>query len=409
MKLTTLLGFLAMFAAPLYAQSPPKGIWLSPAEIGTLPMTGTAWEAMKKEALVDPWATPDLSNQDSRANVQVLAGAFYAVRTGSVSMRDRVRAAVARIPETENGGRTLALGRELAAYVIAIDLVGWDTAAKETAFKAWLSKVRTETLDGKTLISTQETRPNNWGTQAGFSRVVAAIYLSDTADLARAAVVFRGWMGDRAAYAKFVYGDLDWHADPTKPVGINPKGSTIGGHNVDGVQPEEMRRTGSFEWPPPISDSNFNYEYTGLAGALCEAWVLQRWGYPDVWTWSDGALGRAYRWIILEAKSTPTGNDLWQPWMINAATGTTWKTVSPAPISREIGWVDWTHAKPWGPPPPPPPPPPEEDFMLSFNFQFLEETKTWSVNVNPTNGFKAGTGATPSEALNDFTIKNPGL
>jgi hypothetical protein len=57
--------------------------------------------------------------------------------------------------------------------------------------------------DGRTLISTHEQRPNNWGTHAGASRVAASAHIGDDADVARAAAVFKGFLGDRASYAGF--------------------------------------------------------------------------------------------------------------------------------------------------------------------------------------------------------------
>ena len=115
---------------------------------------------------------------------------------------------------TEKGGRTLALGRNLVSYVIAADLIDLKRydAGSDQQFRSWLAAVRKETLDGKTLISTHEVRPNNWGTHAGASRVAADRYLGDKADLARAAQVFKGWLGDRSAYAGFKYGELAWQA-----------------------------------------------------------------------------------------------------------------------------------------------------------------------------------------------------
>ena len=49
-----------------------------------------------------------------------------------------------------------------------------------------------------------------------------AVYLGDATELANTAQVFKGYLGDRASYADFKYGDLSWQADPSKPVGINP-------------------------------------------------------------------------------------------------------------------------------------------------------------------------------------------
>lgn len=406
--LSACLTALLLACSVSLGQSPPKGIWLTPAEIKSLPNTGPAWEAMKAEA-TGSWSTPSLSNQDSKANCQVLAGAYYAVHTGSLSMVEKVRAAVKKIPATI-GGRTLALGRELPAYVIAIDLVGWATQAEEDSFKSFLRSARTKELDGKTLISTQEVRPNNWGTQASFALVVVDIYLGDGAGLARRAQVFRGWLGDRAAYAGFTYGALDWQANQKLPVGINPKGSQIDGHSVDGALPEEMRRHHSdaeeFVWPPPCE----NYVWTGYTPALAAAWVLSRVpAYADVFSWSDAALLRAIRWQHAEADCPAEGNDVGTSWLANSIFGSTFRVSSPASMSREIAWLDWTHAKPWKPAPPPPDPDPvPEDFMVSFNFLYQEASKSWTVNLNPTNGFKPGAGLTPSAALADWMVKNPG-
>ena len=62
-------------------------------------------------------------------NVYVLAKALVYVRTGIASYRDTVVKDCMLAIGTETGGRTLALGRELAAYVI---YVGFDpTLVKE--------------------------------------------------------------------------------------------------------------------------------------------------------------------------------------------------------------------------------------------------------------------------------------
>lgn len=62
---------------------------------------------------------------------------------------------------------------------------------------------------GRTVVSTHEDRPNHWGTHAGGARIAVALYLHDAEDLERAGTVFRGWLGDRDAYAGFKYRALD--------------------------------------------------------------------------------------------------------------------------------------------------------------------------------------------------------
>jgi hypothetical protein len=44
--------------------------------------------------------------------------------------------------------------------------------------------------------------------------------LGDSADRERVARVFKGWLGDRASYSGFDFGDLDWLSDPAQLVGI---------------------------------------------------------------------------------------------------------------------------------------------------------------------------------------------
>jgi hypothetical protein len=255
---------------------------------------------------------------------------------------------------TEDGGRTLALGRELAAYVIAADLVGLPPDL-DAPFRSWLASVRHESLDGRTLVSTHEDRPNNWGTDASASRAAVAVYLGDSADLQRVATVFKGWLGDRAAYSGFDYGDLDWQSNPSQPVGVNPKGATIQGYPVDGVLPDDQRRGGGFAWPPPQE----NYVWGALQGALATAVILSRAGYPDVWSWQDQALLRAVRWLHDQARFPAEGDDTWLPHLANHYYGTSFPAPVPARAGKNLGWTDWTHG-PGAPPPsgtPPPVPP----------------------------------------------------
>jgi hypothetical protein len=165
-----------------------------------------------------------------------------------------------------------------------------------------------------------------------------AVYLGDAAELERTAQVFKGWLGDREAYAGFTYRELWWQCDPAQPVGINPKGCTRAGHSIDGAQPEEMRRGGPFQWPPVET----GYAWEGLQGALVQAEILQRAGYP-AWEWEDQALLRAVQFLYnigWEAE----GDDRWQMWLINYVYGTAFPTVTPVSAGKNMGWTDWTHS-----------------------------------------------------------------
>ena len=328
---------LAALAAPRAGAAPQgRGIWISPERLASLPTTGPAWEALRRAAEA-PTPRPDLSNQEDATNVHVMAKALVAARTGDARLREEVvRACEAAIGS--EGGRTLALGRELAAYAIAADLVGLPPEA-DARFRSWLDAVRRRPLGGLTLISTHEDRPNNWGTHAGASRIAADLYLGDAEDLERAARVFRGWLGERDRYAGFRYRDLAWQADPALPVGVNPLGALRAGRSIDGVLPDDQRRSGGFRWPPPHE----NYVYEALQGALAQAVMLTGAGYTP-FEWGDRALLRAFRWLHDEARYPAAGDDTWESHVVNFYYGAAFPAPVPSQPGKNVGFTDWTHA-----------------------------------------------------------------
>ncbi len=313
----------------------PANFWITPAELAALPTSGVAWNTLLAAAQSSA-GTPDLSNQDDDSDVITLAKAIVGVRTNNAGMIAQARANIMAAVNTENGGETLALARNLVSYVIAANLVGLSPSDNAT-FKTWLTSVRNENLAGRTLINTHEDRPNNWGTHAGASRIAAALYLGDKTDLEQAAKVFKGWLGDRASYAGFSWGDLSWQADTTKPVGINPKGATKQGHSIDGALPEEMRRGGSFTWPP----NETGYPWEALQGAFVQAELLHDAGY-DVYNWSDKALLRAVQFLY-NIGWPATGDDEWIIWIVNKRYGTNFQAFKDASPGKNMGWTAWTH------------------------------------------------------------------
>lgn len=330
------IGAAAMGATGSVADG-PVGVWTTAEELAALPMSGSAWESLTAFAAA-PAARPNLADNADGVDVLVMAKALVYARGCVPGLREEVIASCMAAIGTEQAGATLALARNLQAYVIAADLVGLP-AEEDQVFRAWLASLLDEDLKGQTLRSTNETRPNNWGTHAGAARAAIAVYLGDDAELDATATIFRGWLGDRDAYSEFEYGELWWQADPTAPVGVNPVGAQIDGHSVDGVLPDDQRRAGPFQWPPPQE----NYVYTALQGALAQAVILSRRGY-DVWNWQDQALLRAFRWLHHEASYPAVGDDTWQPHLLNAFYG---PCFFPAPVPTEpgknVGWTDWTH------------------------------------------------------------------
>ncbi|MEM7203886.1 MAG: alginate lyase family protein [Planctomycetota bacterium] len=307
--------------------------------ISQLADSGPAWDNVFAAAQNDT-SNPNISNQDDNVDVDTLAKALVYRRTGDQRYRQEVIDTCMAAMGTELGGRTLALGRNLLSYVLAADLVGLPSA-EDQRFRTWLRSLLDLPLSGRTLRSTHEDRPNNWGTHAGASRIAVALYLGDQSELDAAALVLRGFLGDRDAYSDFKYGDLSWQADPRAPVGINPPESQLLGRDVDGVIPDDQRRGGSFDWKPPKE----NYVYECLQGAILQAHLLYRRGY-DAWNWEDQALRRAYRWLhtphFTSGGSYPAqGDDQWQPWLVNFFYGAQLPAQTPARHGKNVGWTDW--------------------------------------------------------------------
>ena len=224
----------------------------------------------------------------------------------------------------------LALGRELAAYVLAADLVGY----RDPSFMSWAASMRTYPTTGgpPNLIACHEERPNNWGTHCGASRIAIDLYIGDSGDLARAWAVFRGWVGDRSSYAGFDFGDLSWQSTAGAPVGVNPAGATLAGHNVDGVLPDDQRRSGGFSWPPACE----NYVWEALQGASLQAELLTRGGYP-AWTQGSSALRRALTWLYSQANCPASGDDTWIVWLVNHETGSNFPVTNASGRGQEHG------------------------------------------------------------------------
>ena len=322
--------------------APSGGLWVSASDIAALPTSGAGWDRLTSAAS-GSCGSPDLADQDDGTNVCVLAKALVHARTGNTGLRGDVVAALRDVARSGRySGRALALGRELIAYVIAADVIGLSRvdAGLDREFRDKIRSLLTApTSSGPgSLVECHEERPNNWGTHCGASRAAVAAYLGDRGELDRVARVFRGWLGDRSAYAGFRYGDLSWQCDSSRPVGINPRGCTRNGRSLDGVLPDDQRRGGGFSWPPPRE----NYVYEGLQGALATAVILHQQGY-DAFSWEDQALLRAFRWLHEQAGYRASGDDTWQPHVVNHYYGTNFPAPSPSSPGKNVGWTDWTH------------------------------------------------------------------
>jgi hypothetical protein len=320
-----------------------SGIWISRSRLASLPTSGPAWQNLLSEAN-GSCGLVVLPNQDQTNNVCIMAKALVYARTGGTSYLNDVKLALAQIVAAPvYVGQALSLGRELGAYVIAADLVDLKSRdpVLDAAFRiAIRTLLNTPTFGAAlSLVDCHERRPNNWGTMCGATRAAIAAYVGDTAELERTARVFKGFLGDRATYAGFRFGDdLSWQCDSARPVGVNPAGCSRAGHDLGGVIPDDQRRGGVYTWPP----FRENYVWESLQGALMQAVILERAGYP-AFEWGDQALRRAAVWLHDQVDFPAEGDDTWQPHVLNYYYGTSFPALVPARAGKNVGWTDWTH------------------------------------------------------------------
>lgn len=339
-------------------QGPAKDValWVPPDRLRQLPTTGPAWRHIIDTAR-RPGA-PGLGDLGNKHHANVLAMALVAARHDDDNMRSNVRDELAAVMASHDTDNIFVLGpaRKMTSYVVAADVVGLTRHDRtfDAKFRSWITTMRSRRFNGggattMSIVEAHETRPNNFGTVAGASRVAIDAYLDDRADLQRAATIFRGWLGDTQAYDRFVYGPMSWQDDPTHPVGINPPGATarIGGEprDIDGVLPDDQRQQGPLGWPP-VGQGEV---YMALQGAVAQAELLHRQGY-DAWTWSDRALLRAMTWLYTDHFAdrqpfTPRGTSAeWILPLVNARYGTDYDWTPGFWRGSVLGYTDWTHA-----------------------------------------------------------------
>lgn len=323
--------------APPVTSAPVKGIWTSPEELSRLPMSGDAWNEVKKAAdsLADS-PSPDLDDQNDTTNTDVLAAAIVYARTGDAKYKSKVVNALMKVEKFVPTGRTLAWARETGAYAMSADLVGYHTPAFEKKMRD-MAETYIGSQTHKNLLDMYKMRPNNWGSQAFSSLTAIYAYLGDTAKLKDVRDYYIASVTGQKTVAK--YGSLSWQCDQGNPYWINPKGCTIscGGQvNVDGIIPDDMRRGGSCSTTP----EHTGYPWEGLQGFVVAGRVLERAGLP-IWSAGDRAICRAAS--ALQDGRFGSGwravsDDVWQLTFLDKACGTNW-------ADSYSGAEKWKHGK----------------------------------------------------------------
>jgi hypothetical protein len=336
--------------ADLALQAGGTGMWITAAEIMSLPTSGTAWDKMRTAA-VGAWGTPDLKNMDNKHDINVLAGAFVYVRTGDAALRGKVRDGILAAKRTldesaewQTRSGVLSASRQIGGYVIAADLIDLKNfdAAVDGEFRGWLTSIRTTNIGThsrwKAITWTCENTTSNWGTFACASRIAASIYLGDTADVDRAAAIIRAYFGERSAYPAGAPGrngyfqpaagyQPSWTCAEATWTGINPA-CAKSGVNIDGVLVEDASRGGGC---CVLQGEGIGYSWEALQGLFFSAELLYRTGrYGDPYSWSNQALRRALDFMQRSGWGIGSAAGAYVPWLANDRYGTSYPQ-SPQP------------------------------------------------------------------------------
>ena len=169
------------------------------------PVTGTPWRNLK--AVADGGlGTPNLCDQNSRHHLRdARRRARLCADRRRILWREARGGVIAAIKTLRVGcdNATLALGRQLTAYVLAANFADM-TGSSDVTFRAFLSTIVRRIVGGHgvwdSLYHTHIRSATNWGAYAGAARIATSLYLGNTADVAAASKVTRGFLGERAAY-----------------------------------------------------------------------------------------------------------------------------------------------------------------------------------------------------------------
>jgi len=369
----------ATVASPPPSPPSPTGIWVSKAKVATLPTSGAPWTYLKSQADAT-CPTLNLADLTNYTDQCAAAKALVFARLGTASYRATVEALIQQVASYTNstflsqGGRCLELGRNVGQYAIAADLIDLKNhnSALDAAFRKKLVEMLNWTTNQNgTLMQCSTAQPTNWGTQALHSRVAIDLYVGNSVagysgvnDLATAANIFRGYLGDWNAYHGFDWAHLEngswgfaatsWYQDrregktvasATKPTPIAALGTTIvcqpgwdnwGSNHLNLCKPGtafdlsgrvfDLYRGGHFKLLPVALGAEgcidnegasmaglyngpcyTDYAVTAMQGYIATAEMLYQAGY-DSYDWSNQAIRRS---VEFSKRMADTYNTSW--------------------------------------------------------------------------------------------------
>lgn len=329
--------------ASVLAAASPDYMIISRDSLMALPTSGAAWTTIKSSA--DAAATPDLCNQDNKADVNALAAGIVYARTGNAAYRAKVINLISSAMASQRDGcnnAVLAMGRQLGGYVLAADFAGY----RDPAFTNWLTGILDRKVGGHSrwfvLRFTAYDSASNWGVHALASTTAADIYLNRTADIAKDWEVFsaygkpQGWPFNKASSFNEQWSCVATNSTGKLPIAINTP-CLKSGINLDGAPVEDSSRS-SF-------GSYSTYIHESLQGYAVMAQLFERTG-RNGWTVNNSQVCRAAQFGNRAGRLNDNGVSYFVAFMANRFCGLSLPTKTPTSRGRMFGFSDWLFSAP---------------------------------------------------------------
>lgn len=285
---------------------PPVGgsgyVMLSPAEVQALgPIPQSVYNAAAGSVTAQLWD----NNSDADANTW--ANALIAVKNNDQNARNKAIQGIQSLRTATQFDRSLQLARNLSMYAWAASLL--DYHGEDDVFTAYLTKPLGGHSGGTNVLTTARLSASNWGAMASEAVLSVALLTGNTTLAQEMVDIHKCWTGDCRGPFNPSNMNSTWHytsVDANKR-GINPRGATKNGLNIDGVQPEDQRRQDPSTCCVPVA--NTPYPWEGLGPRVITAVIANHAGLlPNQRTGDDG-IRRAVIWNYNFGGTTLSGDD----------------------------------------------------------------------------------------------------
>lgn len=319
---------------------PPAGDFIGP-EVAGLPEAGSAWVRIVQDADASAGTANLTCDQNQRQHPKVaLAAALVYAKTGTAAYKTKVITLVeqARASARDCGNAILSLGRQLSAYMLAADYVGYH----DPAFEAWVRAVTVQDFPAShsrwyELRKTAENTSNNWGTFALASLTAADAYLRDEDELAQDSALWASYGNGTGSFQHTSGYNAIWSC----PVGYEINPASCADERKEGAAVEDASRSCSNS-----SCSSFpsiaNYPAEAAQGYVLTAELLAKAGY-DGWGINDSQACRNGAWRQRGSNLNYSSADYHVTYVYNERCGTSYATPQPAVFGRGWGYTDWLY------------------------------------------------------------------